>query len=339
MRALLILLGLIASISTALAEDLLYQVVLDSPARISDTSQLKAALQTVANRLKPGENDFENPVIQAADPAGLLEPATRKSLTQAPQTTLRFDPQAINQLMENAGQQPWIKTRPKILTWIIDIRDARQELVRREDAPQIYDAVESAARAKALTLYYPNEQTYQAAQTWGSRRRMPNRYTLENLTEISESMGMKPEAVLYISFHGSMDRPNTTENWHFLYRGNIGSNYSHVFTKSAQAGALTMAGVSDFLFSQGEKKPLPSTMVYVNISNVLSAPAYEQLTESLAQIPGVVKASVNSVTTDAVLYTLEITIPQALLDLRLSKKYTALPNQPEEGIMNYRLKL
>lgn len=337
MRALLISLGLIASISIAFAEDTLYQVVLNAPVRITDTPELKRALQIVANRLKPGANDFENPVIQAADPIKFLEPSTQKRINQSAQTTLSFNPQAMNQLMNAAGQQPWIKTRPKILTWIIQFRNARPVLIQREDAPQIYDAVESAAQSKALDLYYPNEQTYQAAKVLAPKPQELNNYSLESLTKVAESTGMNPEAVLYISFNDIDNKAETTENWHFLYRGHIGSNYTHVLTKSAQAGAITMAGVSDFLFAQGEKKDIPSTEVFVNISNVLSARAYEQLSDYLAQIPGVVKASVNSVTTDAVLYTLEIKIPEKLLDLRLSKKYMALPNQPEEGIMNYRL--
>ncbi|GGI84320.1 DUF2066 domain-containing protein [Legionella impletisoli] len=288
------------------------------------------ALQQVVDRLTPGPNDHENPIINASNPKDYIETIHIKTNT----LTLRFNPKAIHALMNQAGQQPWLENRPKIKTWVcraikseLNCLDAKKDL-------DVFSALTKAAKEKGLELEFQSTHHLDKLRT-------TNNSTLSDLESfIMLFKNQKPETVLLIKLYRSHLEEETLEDWRIFYQGTYSPYMTQPLSRLPKnVGKKSLAEISHYLFAQGEEVAKPMHAVDIRISNIQTAKAYKKVSHYLKQIPGVKHTRLNSVTEDAVLYTLDITIPTELLEMRLAQKYASLPSlDGEEEIINFRLK-
>jgi len=317
---------LVISTAHTACPNILYEATLPNSTPIISPTQLKQALQIVTNRLTPREHDLTNPIILEA----AIEPLIASQHYSSQKVrSICFKPEAINQLMTNAGQQPWITTRPKVLTWLLRYTEKAsvKTLVNLKKNNQLRPIFESAAAEKGLQLVYhdltPEEQSY-----------FKNRIvTLDALIKLQ-----KPgpnEAVLLIKLNDN-NPPYLREEAAAYYHGTQGDSYDEQLNYLEHIGKLSMATVARVAFQAGEKKAIPPATIAVRISNINTLHAYNKMNDYLEKIPGVLSTSVNSVTADSVLYTIELEIPQAVLEKRLAQEFDTLTHDIEEGILRYR---
>ncbi|KTD19735.1 DUF2066 domain-containing protein [Legionella londiniensis] len=311
----------------------LYEAVIDFPAKNSLQANLKLGLQLVINRLTPGENDLENPVIQSTNANTLPHTLHYQTMQHRPKLYIQFEPKAINQLMERAGQQPWIKTRPVLQTWVVMRHRLECHFAKAEQYPELFKSLQTAAEKKGLKLEYP---------TVALMSKTKPEVSISERLPISEKFAKLPQphppvAVLVIEFNTSNSKGELWESWDAFFQGEWSNNQA-IQTTAQSAGDYSIKGVSKFLFKVAEERKMTSHSIYLNIHHIDTAESFENLDEYLQHIPGVLKTSINSVTADTVLYTLDLNIPTELLENRLNNKYERLPDIPGENIINYRFK-
>lgn len=309
-------------------QDRLYAAVIEGAEQPANKAILSKALQIVINRLTPGKNDLTNPVITRTNIAPLIQSKEYYNKGRTKILRVCFKPEAINQLMERAGQQPWITTRPKLVTWVFFQEKNNESIIDPREHPAILNALSQASKEKELELIYPDVDYEQAYKKISHAERK-----LLALVEISKTMNA--EAVLYITLNAN-DPPYLWEEWQAYYQNKVGPGYVNNRATPNNAGRYAMTGVSKFLFESGEKRSIKGNSIYVKISNIQTAHDYYKMDEFIKEMPGVLDTDVNSVTEDAVLYTLDIEVPQNLLEMRLADKYELLANSGEDGILRYR---
>lgn len=311
----------------------LYEAVIDYPQKHSQKANLQLALRQVIHRLTPGGNDLENPVIQSTNPQTLPHSTRYQTVNRIPRLYIQFAPKSINELMEKAGQQPWITTRPTVQTWVILVKDGKQFFANEKKHPEIFKAIQAAAAKKHLSLSFPGEEL---------KKEMPPGHFKPKYSPVRSyhyadlQKPNTPEAVLVIEIN--IDHPgHFWEKWNgcFKNKTEVGPQYDRALE---QIGSLPIDGMSKHLFILAEQRPLNLHSVYVNLHNVVTVKTFDAVQEYLEHIPGVIDARINSVTADAVLYKLELNITTKLLERRLNQKYKRLPAQPEENIINYCVK-
>lgn len=310
----------------------LYHVELHASA--SKQNDLSQALKMVLTRLSAGPYDDENPIFAQANPEHYIASIHTTNQSTHPLRHIRFKPSAINQLMHEGGVQPWIKTRPTIVTWVVEItrRTIQYKLVTQDAMPDVYQSLKQAATNKGLTLFFPDTNKIDGRPLEASY--VPD-YRVYTAAKLSESL--HPEAVLLVIVNSNADDGDVGLEWQLTDLKNVGGD-ARIVVHPTKVGTIVMDGVSDFLFRQGERQSKPKTHVWVNIDGIKTVAAYDAVKEYIHHIPGVQHISLHSVTEDAVLYKLEMDIPLSLLEKRLSKKYSVRPAQREENIINYRFK-
>lgn len=307
----------------------LYTVILKKTTPNASQADYKTALQQMYNRLKPGDIDTENPVIISADPRPLIQ----SSRYHKGELAIHFKPDALHKLLHDAGQQPWL-VRPKILTFVSIAVNGKALFFAPEDAPERYASIAKAAAERHMDIVYaPRRQMLGITSEYRSHLDI-QRPATEGLAEYARPF--HPEAILLIRFADGVNP--TIERWEVFYKNKTGSGRDFHQGPPEEAGKFSMARCSRFIFKQGESTHPTAQPLYVNIGNIRTVHQVNETDTYLKNIPGVLRARVNSVTEDAVLYTLDSTVSPSLLHRRLAKKYDALPSDPEEGIMNYRIK-
>lgn len=310
----------------------LFDVYIQSNASSIHNNALKEAFYRVINALTPGENDPENPVIKEIDPTKVAHTVKRINKGKQSGFLVSFNKTELFKIMYDAGQQPWINNRPKLLTFVRLNTSGWEEPVVKQDHPELFKTLEKAAAEKGLELVYCKVCDRLTGLTENDLSGPPVR-VLHKKAAFDH-----PEATILITL-SVMNKSQMVEYTQIHYKDETDYLPGSEVQPNDNIGRHSMAQASMFLFKQGEEKKIKPTPVYVNVSNILSPDAYNKTTKYLEHIPGVARASVNSVTEDAVLYTLDITIPQQLLDKRLAQKFTSLPSDPKEGIMTYRFKI
>ena len=321
--------------SYAAGVDALYQTHV--PASSSPANDYQKALQIVLTRLNAGRFDTDNPIFEEANAQQLLRSTRTETIEKHQRRHVDFEPSAVHDLMTQAGHQPWIKSRPKLLTWILQISGRgkiEKTLLTPDTAPEIYRSLEDAAAEKGLELTYPDLNKVDGHYFIGHQHELGMAVNL--LTQLSQPLN--PEAILYVTINRNTPDDTMVLTWEASYHNHPDGSREFITSHPNALGHPVMDGVSAYLFRQGERKAKTSTGIWVKIDGIRTPDAYDQVKDYLEQIPGVTHMSLNSVTEDAVLYKLDLDVPPSLLARRLSKKYIALPAQPEENIINYRFK-
>ncbi|WP_165475032.1 DUF2066 domain-containing protein [Legionella yabuuchiae] len=328
MKFTLIWIALTFSTFSLAASSWVYEIQLKLP--ITNKKQaFHNALQQVVDRLTPGPNDHENPIINSANPMEYIEAIDKTAGT----LNLRFKPRAIDSLMIKAGQQPWIVNHPKIKTWVCRFFKRELTCLYPKNEPDIFAVLLKAAQEKGLNLEFqtePSEREFKITEL--------NLMDIEAF--IAKTNMQKSDAVLLLKLYPSTSGQDDMEDWRLYYHGTTSPYLSQLLQRPPrELGKPSFAGVSQFLFEQGEEVEKPTHAVDIRIGNIQTAKAYHYVASYLKQIPGVKHTRLNSVTEDAVLYTLDIIIPTELLEMRLAQKFTSLPSPDgDEGIINFRLK-
>lgn len=312
----------------------LYEVCLS--AETATPPLIKEAFYTVINRLTPGVNDKENPVIEDACPSEYVQRITNKRKNQP---CITFNSEAINQLMVSAANPPLLKTRPPFATWVVFAYTDKKAVyhahfIDKDHEPALFATLEKSMASKGFQLTYP-------------RLTIPlNDKNIANELPYSKSAIEKLMTVVDTTNQGALliylqqDIRSADTYWEGCSVGFKGRTHAVFDLRGVHpsvVGQYCLEGVSRFLFNRFEKPPVQKQSVFVNIGNIRNEKAYKAVNDYLEHIPGVKHISVNSVTADAILYTLDLTIPVNLLDKRLARHYKALPYNPVTGIFNYRL--
>lgn len=330
MRKPLMMLGFYCSLSFAAPLTALYDVNLAQPGQ-NRLNDLKQALTIAVNRLTPGNTTLEPPISTDLTPTRLAKLIKHQTIDDAHHLHVTFLPEAIHAFMEEAGQVPWLDARPELILWVYQVRQFR--LLTREDSPGLYKAFERAAKSKGLQLRYPPTDLIQNMNQ-NIQQRVANEPYLPYLTKVFPPSNT--QAVLRIQLNN--DDKALWETWGLSYQGDFqNADEEERHDHSDTIGYKSIHEISRYLFEHAQKQKHAIQSVYVNIQNVRTPLAYKQVQHYISELPGVLRASVNSVTEDAILYTLDIIISPDLLNHRLRKKYTALPEHPKEGIKHYRL--
>lgn len=303
---------------------------IDMPVTASDQPEIyRQALQHVIDKLTPGPSDHENPIINAANPGDFI--ASAKKITPE-RLQIRFKPDAIHKLMITAGQPPWHINHPVTLTWVCHFTYPVLRCLKPDEHPELFNALKAEGQKKGLTLEFPPNLAVTSYHVDSPHYKIHTfaKYLWKVATPL------KPQAVLLIRLSGNPEHNDNFEQWQLYYQGKFkrGTLFEH---PTSAVGAASMPEISQFMFEQGEKIKKTAHAVMVSVDNIQNADDYYQVERYLKNIPGVMKATLNSVTEDAVLYTLDVTIPTRLLHMRLAKTYISQPKSPDEDILNYRL--
>ena len=283
-----------------------------------------AALQQVVDRLTPGHNDHDNPIIKQVNPKQFIQ-SIKHPKTQ--QTVLRFEPQSIQELMTKAGLRPWLN-RPSLPTFVLLLDHSVYRCILPRHDPALFEGIERSAKTKGLTLTFicPEDES--------------KRYDLHDQPWEPEFIAKEakldsPDGVLILKIHRR--RKRVMEAGRMLFQGQF-SNDSMWFDFLNEKPFLpSLTYISQFLFNTLDHNPPEASPIDIRFHNIHNGKDFEKVKTHLNSIHGIVKISLNSVTADSVLYTLNSTISRELLAMRLDNTYQSMPLKTGENILNYRL--
>jgi hypothetical protein len=305
----------------------LYTVKVDTQNK-SQSVVLHEALQKIIDKITPGADDHENPVILAAHPSEYI---LSKKYAPNGKLVIQFKPEAVIQLIEKAGQQPWLGSRPKLVTWVCKRKTRELDCLTPKNHPSLFRSVAFASESKGLNIRFMGNKFASDTHEYDGDLSVPFVKKLWLRAKLNDST----VALLILLDDRTTD--HRVEYWRMYYNGHEIQDHKHAPYNDEKIGYNTMTGVSEVFF-EPEKIEKSTHPVDINFTNIKTLKAFYKLEHYLKGIPGVRKITQNSVTADGVLYTLDLEIPTQLLEKRLSNTFILEPPTPGEDILNYRLK-
>tara|TARA_Y100000588_G_scaffold362546_1_gene424357 strand:+ start:1782 stop:2762 length:981 start_codon:yes stop_codon:yes gene_type:complete len=291
--------------------------------------EAKHALVQVVDRLTPGHNDHDNPMINTTRPDDYIGHVTTKKTGLF---TIEFDSFKIQQLMKSAGLKPW-PDKPKLSTFVLSLNYPYYKCLLPHDDKALFAAIEQSARSKGLTLNYTCPKNTKAIYRLDD---VNQHWTPDFITKIAHIS--QDEGILLLKIHRDKGNHQTPlEGADLSYKGHVSGRTQWFNFSKKQPFLQPLFGMSEFLFNITNPNIDTISQVDVRVHNIQNSRDFSDVEAYLTSIPGILNISLNSVTADAVLYTLDSIISRELLNMRLANKYQAMPMKAGEKIFNYRL--
>jgi len=222
---------------------------------------------------------------------------------QAPAQTLwvRFDAQALNKRLRDAGLPVWGRARPATLAWIaVDDGAGRRFIVGAEDSPEIDALVNEHAARRGIRVLLPlmdleDRAAVSVADVWASFRDVIHQATQRYAAETTV-VGR-----LYQDFDGSWRGRWTT------YIGQDSQSWQVVGTTQGQVIAEGIDGLADQLGKRfATQASVSKNALVLDVEDVTSLQDYARVLRYLRSLDGVSNARLLQVDADRIVVVADV---------------------------------
>ncbi|MGB0467647.1 MAG: DUF2066 domain-containing protein [Pontibacterium sp.] len=310
---LLVFLGLFSTLSSAGVAENLYS----SEQRVAEqhgqpgTQQIRQGLSDVLVKVAGNRSILSLPVVleRTRNAKHMLQQFGYRAAAQAvlPEgggaeeayiLTLDFDPQAVNQLLAEAGKRPLGELRPSLVVWLAEQRQGARDYSLPDG--YIYEQVKTAANKRGLPIRTPlldltDQRALPLSDLWGlfdgSVRAASARYGADALLAgrlIQTASG---------SWHYEWLLIEGDQQQRYSARGALKSQIPEMIEKTADKLFAALQGTGFSYRMEG---------LEVRISNVSSLSDYIDIVDYLQSIPAVTAVHTGSVSGSVLLLTIEL---------------------------------
>lgn len=301
-----------------------YRINLSINNEASNADGFKQGLITLLKKMTPMESYPQSAIIQQAleQPQQYIKRYAYHKQGSNKLLTVMFDPKEVRALLRRAGIEGWSDTTQTVLAWV-SYQDENSATIVEDDASKTAVMLKKTASQLGLRLVLPamdlTDTTSISPATLFNHQALKqasHRYQIEHI----------------LSIRLRQNEHTIESNWSLL---SIDGDNSNWFVEDEPLKTVLTQGFEQL--KQRLNPPIQAATMRVEITNIDSEQAYQQLLDHFKHLKGVNTVELDSVTADSVLYTLETTVPLAKMNRILTQDAWLKFERNAEGTYYYRL--
>jgi uncharacterized protein len=286
-----------------------YQVSVKVDSASQNPTYFQKALNTALSRLTLDSDIANNPHIINAlkEPGSYIKRYNFKKLASQWQLSILFNPKLIDKLIKQAQLRKWEGQRPTVLIWAVNHDQGNNQF--SNDFPKMQNALKDQSTLLGIPINLPTMDIVDVSNINENDILTNNHKAITKASKRYDTDAIltllvqaEPDGQLRSSW--LLETSNTQFQWNL-----VGEDYEQIIKQ----GLAVMR--QKFAEYRADKKQV----YYLNIENINSTKAYEQLISYLNRTAGVKQVQIDSVTPNSVLYKLTVNTKIAALEKTLKR--------------------
>lgn len=248
-----------------------------------------------------------------------------KNTAQSLKLVVQFDPKAVQQLLQQAGQVVWPDDRPSILIWLVIKTPAGLNVVASDSTNPAYDLVKKSAEHRGLPILFP------LFDLTDLQKVSPNALWQLDLPQIRQASLRYDAEKIAVGRLTEISHDRWQAQWSLIEQ----DHHTSWQEKSNKESDVIAAGMTDIANHLGAEYEVLGKLVHNNtvtlkVDNINTVTQYSHVLQYLQKLPTVTRVQIVSIQDTAVTFNLSLNTDRKAFERELANSTLLLPTKDSE---------